>query len=202
MFFILLLFSDVSSDVSYFSALFTPSWNRGVTICYVVVADVDKIQSGTCFQLHWYGMAEFSHPEMQLQPLRMFLALDQSPRSRGYTSHVLQKQEDGCHPTDWSTLSYSSKACLKISCRFCPLGSWRWVPTCPLCCSSALKTFPKTLVEYEIWSLGKVLSLLSCFHPQPPDSRAGELNEFRDFSPNKRTLLTLHFVLATSLCCV
>lgn len=134
-------------------------------MCYVVVADVEQLQSGTCFQLHWYGTAEFSHPELQLKSLRMFLALAQSPRGRGYTSCVLQKQGDGVTQQIDLFLSYSSKTSLKFSCSFCPLGSQHWVPTCPLCCSSAPKTFSKTLVQYEIWSLGKVLS---CFHPQPP----------------------------------
>lgn len=198
MVFILLLFADVSSDVSYCSALFTSSWNRGV-ICYVVVADVDEIQSGTRSQLHWYSTAEFSHPELQLQSLRMFLALAQSPRSRGYTSCVLQKQEGGVTQQVDQFLSYSSKAFLKFSCSFCPLGRQYWVPICPLCCSSAPKIFSQTLLRYETWSLGKVLS---CFHPLPPDSSAGELSEFRDFSPSNRMLLKLHFVLATGSCCL
>lgn len=87
-------------------------------ICYVVVADVDKIQSGTRFQLHCYGTDEFSHPELQLQSLRMFLALAQSLRGRGYTSCVLQKQEDGVIQQVDLFLSYSSKAFLKFSCSF------------------------------------------------------------------------------------
>lgn len=52
----------------------------------------------------------------------MFLALAQSPRGRGYTSCLLQKQGDGHCSTDWS-IPQLSKACLKICCGFCLLGS-------------------------------------------------------------------------------